>query len=97
LIYVLQRSTAPSFLTDEHIQKIFQAYVDFDDVPGLAKKASLDEISANNHSLNINLYVNKYIQSGSNSFEDSHKKWINSTDVLSTAIHKILLKGSSNA
>jgi len=94
---LVKKEKTISFLTDEHIQKIFQAYVDFDDVPGLAKKASLDEISANNHSLNINLYVNKYIQSGSNSFEDSHKKWINSTDVLSTAIHKILLKGSSNA
>lgn len=94
---LVKKEKTISFLTDEHIQKIFQAYVDFEDVPGLAKTVSLDEISSNNHSLNINLYVNKYIQSGSNSFDDSYEKWINSTDVLSIAINKVLLKGASNA
>lgn len=40
------RERAQSFLKEDHIQKILQAYQDFQDIDGLAKVATLDEIQA---------------------------------------------------
>ena len=51
------RERAQSFLEEEHIQKILQAYQAFADIDGLAHVASLDEIRANQSNLNIPLYV----------------------------------------
>ena len=51
------RERAQSFLTDDHIQRIVQAYELFSDEPGFTYVASLEEIRAKDSSLNIPLYV----------------------------------------
>jgi type I restriction enzyme M protein len=94
---LVKREKTISFLTEDHIQKIFQTYVVFEDAQGLAKKVALEEIAANNHSLNINLYVNKYIESGADSFNVIYEKWTRSADLLSSSISSILSKEPTNA
>jgi type I restriction enzyme M protein len=51
------RRQAQSFLEDEHIAEIVQAYRNFADVEGFAKVVSVEELLANNASLSIPLYV----------------------------------------
>ena len=51
------RERAQSFLTDDHIQRIVQAYEQFTDEPGFTRVATLEEIRAKDGSLNIPLYV----------------------------------------
>lgn len=51
------RRQAQSFLEDEHIAEIVQAYRDFADIDGFAKVVPVQDILANNASLSIPLYV----------------------------------------
>jgi type I restriction enzyme M protein len=51
------RERAQSFLTEDHIAHIADAYDSFKDQPGLAKVTVLEEIRKNGHSLKIDLYV----------------------------------------
>ena len=51
------RERAQSFLTDDHIARIVQAYKEFKDEPGLARVATLEKIRAKDGNLSIPLYV----------------------------------------
>src|SRR6266849_849242 len=51
------RERAQSFLEEEHIQKILQAYQTFADIDGFTHVGTLEEIRANQAKLNITLYV----------------------------------------
>ena len=53
------RKNAESFLEDEHIAKIANAYDDYESIPGFAKKATIKDIENNEYSLSIPLYVNE--------------------------------------
>ena len=55
--HLVQRINASSSLTPEHIQTIVDAYNRYEDIEGLSKVASIDEMQKNNNSLSINLYV----------------------------------------
>jgi type I restriction enzyme M protein len=51
------RERAQSFLTEDHIKHIADAYDSFKDQPGFASIAGLEEVRKNSHSLKIDLYV----------------------------------------
>ena len=51
------RKNAQSYLEDEHINKITNAYENYHDVEGFAKVATIKDIAANNYSLSIPLYA----------------------------------------
>ncbi len=51
------RERAQSFLTDDHIQRIVEAYQNFADINGLSRVVSNDEVREKGNSLNIALYV----------------------------------------
>ena len=51
------RERAQSFLTDDHIARIADAYARYADEPGLARVASLEQIRAQDGNLSIPLYV----------------------------------------
>lgn len=53
------RKNAESFLEDEHIAKIANAYDDYESISGFAKKATIKDIENNGYSLSIPLYVNE--------------------------------------
>lgn len=64
-----------AYLTKEHINKLYQAFVDFTDIPHYAKVATTEEILALNGNMNINFYV-KNDNSGDNiSFCDAFSNW----------------------
>ena len=48
---------AQNELLPEHVAQIYGWYRDFQDVEGVARVVSLDEIAANDHNLNIPRYV----------------------------------------
>lgn len=48
---------AQNELLPEHVERIHEWYRDFQDVQGIAKVATLEEIAANDHNLNIPRYV----------------------------------------
>lgn len=48
---------AQNELLPEHVERIYGWYCDFQDVEGVARVVSLDEIAANDHNLNIPRYV----------------------------------------
>lgn len=51
------RERAQSFLTDEHLGRVVDAYHGFEDIPGFARVASTDEVLERDSNLNIPLYV----------------------------------------
>ncbi len=53
----VERKNAQSYLEDSHIQKIAQAYAQYETIDGFAKVATLKEIEENAFSLSIPLYV----------------------------------------
>lgn len=48
---------AQNELLPEHVERIYGWYRDYKDVEGVASVATLDDIAAKNHNLNISLYV----------------------------------------
>jgi type I restriction enzyme M protein len=53
---------AQNFLEPEHVDRIYQWYLDYQDVENYVKVASMEEIAENDHNLNIPLYVEKIIE-----------------------------------
>lgn len=53
------RKNAESFLEDEHITKIANAYDIYESIPGFASEATIKDIENNGYSLSIPLYVNE--------------------------------------
>ncbi|MBL8021697.1 MAG: N-6 DNA methylase [Leptospirales bacterium] len=51
------RERAQSFLTDEHIERLVESYVQFKDESGFTNTATLEQIRAKDYSLSIPLYV----------------------------------------
>jgi len=62
------RERAQSFLTEDHIQKIVAAYRRCKDIDGFAKVAALEQVRANEYSLNMPLYVREIVRNG----DDAH-------------------------
>lgn len=61
------RERAQSFLTEEHIKHITEAYSSFKDQPGFARVVKLDELRKNEHNLKVDLYVATPTASNGNS------------------------------
>ena len=55
----VRRDKTISMLEEKHIQKIFTAYKNYEDVEGFARVVSNEDILANNATLNISQYVSK--------------------------------------
>ena len=53
----VERKNAQSALTDDHIKKIADAYLGFVNIEGFAQVSTVKDISENNYSLSIPLYV----------------------------------------
>ena len=61
------RERAQSFLTDDHIERIVQAYEQFADIPGFARVVTLAEVRAKDGNLSIPLYVAPVANGGTDS------------------------------
>ncbi len=58
----VKRKNAFSYLTDEHIKKIHQAFVSYNNIEGFAKVMSIKDVLTKNGNLNIPLYVSNVQQ-----------------------------------
>lgn len=77
------RKNAESFLEDEHITKIANAYDDYESIPGFAKKATIKDIENNGYSLSIPLYVNEQTEQKQEETYDLNtccKDWLESSN-----------------
>ena len=77
------RKNAESFLEDEHIAKIANAYNDYESIPGFAKKATIKDIENNGYSLSIPLYVNEQTEQKQEETYDLNtccKDWLESSN-----------------
>ena len=98
------RERAQSFLMDDHIEHIVSAYRKFKDESGFAHVATVDEIRAQDWSLNIPLYVavdetpitSKEAVNG-HSLKESLSSWIGSAAEVRDALDAILEKKIARA
>ena len=64
-----------AYLTNDHIDKMYQAFKDFRDISHYAKVATIEEIMAFDGNMNINFYINKDNTGNIISFPDALNKW----------------------
>ena len=83
---LVRKEKTISFLEDQHIQAMLDAYESDTSIDGLSEFVSIEELSKNNFSLNISLYVNKYDSTHSVSFADTLTDWAASSKKLSTSM-----------
>jgi type I restriction enzyme M protein len=83
---LVRKEKTISFLEDQHIQAMLDAYESDTSIDGLSEFVSIEELSKNNFSLNISLYVNKYDSTHSVSFEDTLTDWAASSKKLSDSM-----------
>lgn len=79
---LVKKEKTISYLTDEHILTIYNAYQGFSDVEGLASIVTIDEIIKNRSSLNINLYVNKYEDGENDTLSNTYSNWMKTSKTL---------------
>ncbi len=92
------RERAQSFLTEEHIARIAGAYKAFEDEPGFATVATLDQISANNGNLSIPLYVTRNnVDRSATTVEQALADWRQSSAVVRSSAAELLALLSEEA
>lgn len=78
-----------AYLTNEHVNKLYQAFVDFQDIPHYSKVATTEEILALNGNMNINFYVKKDNSGDNISFSEAYKNWEDSSLQLAKSMQKL--------
>ena len=78
-----------AYLTETHINKLFNAYKTFSDIPFFAKVATIEEILTNGGNMNVNLYVKAEKQSEELSFEEVYANWEKSNADLKVSMNQL--------
>lgn len=89
------RKNAESFLEDEHIAKIANAYDDYESIPGFAKKATIKDIENNRYSLSIPLYVSEQIEAKQEEVYDLNtccQDWLDSSNAMRKKYKELVAK-----
>lgn len=88
----LYKEGKQNFLSNEHIQNIFNWYSEYKYVPGRTKIASLDVIKKNNYSINVALYVRpEEIENGedTSSLDELINNWNNTSTKVRKSIDEL--------
>lgn len=90
----VKAETGTSYLKDEHIEKISNAYHEYKDVEGFAKIVDKDELQTQNWNLNISLYVsNIKIKAATDKQEDLSEllsQWVDTSRDLKVSLEEII-------
>jgi type I restriction enzyme M protein len=78
-----------AYLTKNHINKMYQAYKDFIDVPQFAKVATIEEMLGFNGNMNINFYVKQKNVRENLTFPKAYDEWIENGDKLKKSMNKM--------
>jgi len=90
------RERAQSFLADEHIERIVEAYRGFTDEPGFTRVATLEEVRAKGGRLSIPLYVESTTANGAeesaseNTLVEALDAWATSRVEVASILPKVL-------
>ncbi|WP_292392983.1 N-6 DNA methylase [Methanoculleus sp. UBA303] len=91
------RERTQSFLTDEHIERIFTTYKKFENIPGFSYVLTQEDAFKNGGNLNIPLYVKLETEinptSGSGSEDDLaqvFRSWVDGAESLEKALSKVV-------
>jgi type I restriction enzyme M protein len=79
-----------AYLTTDHINKLYQAYTDFMDIPHFAKVATLDEIMAFDGNMNINFYVKRDNSADEVNFNETLTNWVTVSNDLKVSMNALL-------
>ena len=79
-----------AYLTQDHIDKLYQAFNDFTDIPYYAKVASLEEIMALDGNMNINFYVKRDNSDNELFFKEALSNWVNASNDLKVSMSALL-------
>ncbi len=78
-----------AYLTQDHINKHYNAFKEFQDIPHYAKVATIEEILAFDGNMNINFYVKREKGENDLSFEDAFRNWNASGKLLNESMNKL--------
>ena len=78
-----------AFLTNEHINKLYQAYKNFTDIPHYSTVVTNEEILALDGNMNINFYVKKDNSDSDICFSTALSDWQKAGDDLKTSMKKL--------
>lgn len=78
-----------AYLTTEHINKLYQAYKDFTDIPHYSTVATNEEILALDGNMNINFYVKKDNSDSDICFSTALSDWQKSGDDLKASMNRL--------
>ncbi|MDB4137235.1 type I restriction-modification system subunit M [Gammaproteobacteria bacterium] len=81
-----------AYLTPEHINKLYQAFKDFTDIPHYAKVATLDEIMAFDGNMNINFYVKRDNSENEVDFKETLTNWVAASNDLKASMNALLME-----
>lgn len=85
------RKNAQSFLEEEHIKKIVDAYESYEDIEYFAKVASYDDIVKQSCNLNINRYVEKKVgPEDCRSIEEIYESWSESATRAQGSVEELI-------
>lgn len=79
----VERKNAQSYLEDKHIEKIASVYEEYKDEENFSKVVNIKEISENNYSLSIPLYVNHELGDGNiddRLIQERYECWCSASD-----------------
>lgn len=77
------RENANSFLEENHVQKIYEAYKSFEDIEGFARVLTNKELLGNNSNLNISLYISTNgNNSDSKNLSEVVSEWVEGSEEL---------------
>jgi type I restriction enzyme M protein len=87
----VKQEKTTSCLEEKHIQKIFQAYCEYKDIPGFARIVSAEEILQNSATLSIPLYVSRNQEKQGNeiSLQDVMAEWEESSEALQQSLEEL--------
>ena len=88
----VERKNAQSYLDEEHILKIAQAYEKYESVEGFARKVNIDDVGHNDYSLNIALYVKPETEESPDMAEPVsvlYQRWLTASDNMKDSYAKL--------
>ena len=86
------RKNAQSYLEDRHIKHIADAYANYCDEEGFAKVTNIQDISENNFSLSIPLYVKQNVKKtdvDNRSLQEHYDSWLASSEMMRSSYQKL--------
>ena len=85
----VKQDTSIAFLDEDHIQRIFSAYVNYKDDDGFCKVVTKEEILKKGSSLNLPIYVSNVRTADEILFKDAFKDWETSSEKLNNFMSEL--------